>query len=385
MKTFVTLFVHNPSVSHLYKDPATIPYCMTKLGYETRYVSFLKKEQIPKDMRDSLSPMNLESIEDDVQGNYSKMGRSMSALKYIWNNAKQIDVLNLYFLKFSILYAIIYKFRNRNGKLYVKLDMDVEDMIRHESDKIERIRRWIYKVYLHLFVDIVSAETSKAIEYMKTRYYVEEPKLQYIPDGLNDYFIQSNHITIKPYEEKENLIITVGRIGTHQKNSEYMLDALEKVENLNGWKFLFVGNVEESFKAEIASFYQRNPQLKECVSFVGAYTDREKLFDMYNRAKVFCLTSRYESFGIVNVEAQWFGNYLLTTHVSSAIDFVESNENLGKIVHSSDELADEIKKIIYGDTDLSVGFNERVEHGKRFAWSRICQRLDDCLKNMMKS
>lgn len=385
MKTFVTLFVHNPSVSHLYKDPATIPYCMAKLGYDARYVSFLREEQIPKDMRDSLSPMNLESIEDDVQGNYSKVGCSMSALKYIWNNAKQIDVLNLYFLKFSILYAIIYKIRNPHGKLYVKLDMNVDDMIRQESDKIERIRRWVYKLYLHLFVDIVSAETSKAIEYMKTRYHVEAPKLQYIPDGLNDYFVQSNHIAIKPYEEKENLIITVGRIGTHQKNSEYMLDALEKVGDLKGWKFLFVGNVENCFQNEVTLFYERNPQLKECVKFIGACYDRQKLFDIYNRAKVFCLTSRYESFGIVNVEAQWFGGYLLTTPVPSAIDFVETNENLGKIVHSSDELADEIKKIICGETDLSVGFNERVEHGKRFAWSRICQQLDDCLKNMMES
>lgn len=70
---------------------------------------------------------------------------------------------------------------------------------------------------------------------------------------------------------------------------------------------------------------------------------------------------------------------------SSAIDFVESNENLGKIIHSSNELAEEMRKIICGEIDLSVGFNERVEHAKRFAWSRICQCIDDCLKNMMKS
>ncbi len=385
MKTFVTLFVHTPSVSHLYKDPATIPYCIAKLGYEAKYVSFLRQEQISQEIRKILHPLQFETIEDDVLERHAMLWRSKSVLKYIWNNAKQIDVLNLYFLKYSILYAITYKIRNPYGKLYVKLDMNVDDMIRQESDKIERIRRWVYNYYLHHYVDIVSTETSKAIEYMKTRYHVEEPKLQYIPDGLNDYFVQSNHITIKPYEEKENLIITVGRIGTHQKNNEYMLDALEKVGDLKGWKFLFVGNVEDCFQNEVTLFYKKNPQLKESVRFIGQLSDRNKLFDIYNRAKVFCLTSRYESFGIVNVEAQWFGDYILTTSIPSAIDFVETNENLGKIVHSSDELADEIKKIICGETDLSVGFNERVEHGKRFAWSRICQQLDECLKNMMKS
>lgn len=92
MKTFVTLFVHNPSVSHLYKDPGTILYCMARLGYEAKYVSFLREEQIPKSMRDSLSPMKLETLENDVDGDYTKMGRSKSAFKYLWKNAKQISV-----------------------------------------------------------------------------------------------------------------------------------------------------------------------------------------------------------------------------------------------------------------------------------------------------
>jgi glycosyltransferase involved in cell wall biosynthesis len=382
MKTFVTIFTLGDFISQLYKDPGTIPYCMAQLGYDAKYVSFLREEQIPKDMRDSLSPLKLETLDDDVHGDYTKMGRSKYAFKYLWKNAKQIDVLNLYFLKFSILYAIIYKIRNPHGKLYVKLDINILDMIRQESDKIERIRRWVYKLYLRHLVDIVSAETSKAIEYVQNRYHVKSPKLQYIPDGVNDYFIQSNHIATRPFEEKENLLITVGKIGTTPKNNEYMLEALEKIGDLKGWKFLFIGNIEATFQPKINSFYERNPQLKECVKFVGAYSDRKQLFEIYNRAKVFCLTSRYESFGIVNVEAQWFGEYILTTAIPPAIDFVETNENLGKIIFSSDELAAEIRKIISGDTDLSVGFNERVEHGKRFAWSSICKQLDDCLTSL---
>ncbi len=385
MKSFVTLFLHYPSTSQLYKDPAMIPFCMAHLGYNAKYVSFLRQEQIPQDTRELLHPLQFETIEDDVFGRHSMLWRSKSAFKYLWKNARKIDVLNLYFLKFSILYALIYKMRNPHGILYVKLDMDADAIIRQESDKIEKIRHWVYKLYLHHFVDIVSVETSKAIEYMQNRYHIKAPKLQYIPDGVDDYFLQTNHIQIKPLEEKENLFITVGRIGTFQKNNEYILEALEKLGDLNGWKFLFIGGIEECFQTKIRSFYERNPQLKECVKFLGACNDRQKLFDTYNHAKVFCLTSRYESFGIVNIEAQWFGNYILTTSIPPAIDFVENDEKLGKIVLSSDELADEMRKIIYGETDLSVGFNERVEHGKRFAWSRICKHLDECLTNAKKS
>lgn len=385
MKNFVTLSTSECPAVDLYKDPGMIPYCMTQLGYQAKYVSFLEQEAISQEVREAFQPLQIDTIKNDVCGRRSMLWRSKSVFKYLWKNAKQIDVLNLYYLKYSILYGALYKMRNPHGILYVKLDMDADAMIQRESDKINGIRNLVYKLYLRHIVDIVSVESQKDTNYCQTRYGIRSPKLQYIPNGIDDYFTQKNHIALKPFDEKENLFITVARIGTPQKNNELMLEALEKIGDLNGWKFLFIGNIEESFQVKIASFYERNPQLKESVHFLGVCTDRKKLFEFYNCAKVFCLTSRYESFGIVNVEAQWFGDYIITTPISSASDFIEDNENLGTMVHSANELAEEMKRIVRGEKDLSAGYQERVEHGKWFAWSRICRQLDTCLKEAMKS
>lgn len=64
---------------------------------------------------------------------------------------------------------------------------------------------------------------------------------------------------------------------------------------------------------------------------VGNISNRELLYDYYNRAKVFILTSRWEGFAIVYPEALRFGNYIITTDVGGARDIAE-NTKLGSII-----------------------------------------------------
>lgn len=55
------------------------------------------------------------------------------------------------------------------------------------------------------------------------------------------------------FEQKENLILTIGRIGTEQKNNELLLKALADIK-LKDWSVQFVGPIEESFKSKIDLF-----------------------------------------------------------------------------------------------------------------------------------
>lgn len=53
------------------------------------------------------------------------------------------------------------------------------------------------------------------------------------------------------------------------------------------------------------------------VILLGNIEDKNLLYDDYDRAKVFLLTSRWESFGIVLVEALRFGNYIIATEIEN--------------------------------------------------------------------
>src|SRR5690606_8696614 len=119
-------------------------------------------------------------------------------------------------------------------------------------------------------------------------------------------------ISVKPFHEKENIILAVGRIGTYQKNTELLLEALLNVD-LNNWKVFILGPIEENFTAYISNLFTAHPNLKDKIIFAGNITDRLELFGWYNRAKILCMTSRFEGFPITFSEALYFGNYIITT------------------------------------------------------------------------
>ena len=141
-------------------------------------------------------------------------------------------------------------------------------------------------------------------------------------------------IKIKSFNEKENKIITVGRLGTKQKNTDMLLESLAHID-MAGWKFYFIGSVEPAFQSQIDEFYKNFPDKRGSVIFTGPIYDKQELWEHYNSAKVFVLTSRWESYGLVLVEARRFGCYLVSTDVGAARDLIGNNE-YGEYVKQED-------------------------------------------------
>lgn len=67
-------------------------------------------------------------------------------------------------------------------------------------------------------------------------------------------------------------------------------------------------------------------KLINIVILVGNIENKNLLYDYYNRAKVFLLTSRLEGFAIVYPEALKFGNYIITTDVGGAKDITNNGQ-----------------------------------------------------------
>src|SRR5690606_17243301 len=63
-------------------------------------------------------------------------------------------------------------------------------------------------------------------------------KFIHIPNGVS----KVKGVEILEFKGKENIIITVGRIGTYQKNNQMMLEALSGL-NLQDWKIYFIGPI----------------------------------------------------------------------------------------------------------------------------------------------
>jgi len=226
-------------------------------------------------------------------------------------------------------------------------------------------RKPVYRWYLRHVVDKVTIESSDGRDFMAKRYGLDESRLMYLPNGVDDRLVG------KPaaWEKKENVILNVARLGAYPKRTEMILEAARKVRWHDGWKIKLVGPVEPGFtQKEI-----------EGVEWAGPTFDRKSLFEIYDKSKVFCLTSEFESFGLVCVEAQAFGNYLLLTPFSAAPDFVDGGK-AGEIINDADALAEAIQNIIDGKKDIASLQKGILEHSKQYYWSSLADRLHDFLE-----
>ena len=209
---------------------------------------------------------------------------------------------------------------------------------------------------------------------MVSKYPDYKEKFLYLTNGLDiDGFY--NQIPLLDYDKKENLIITVGRIGAKEKNNSMLLNAISKID-LNDWKVLFIGPIEESFKNDIDNFYKINPSLINKVIFTGAIYDRKILLEFYAKSKIFCLTSIEESFGFVLIEAMSYGNYIVTTDVSSAREITE-DEKYGRIVEDDIGLANTLNDLILNSDKydkLSIDIANYTN--KKYNWKQVVTLLE---------
>ena len=99
-----------------------------------------------------------------------------------------------------------------------------------------------------------------------------------MPNGFDEETLKTLSIVEKDFGHKENIMITVGRLGTYQKNTEMLLNALDLME-LRDWKVYLIGSISEDLDFFLKDFFMRNPSKKESVFFVGPIYDKKSLWE----------------------------------------------------------------------------------------------------------
>ena len=284
-------------------------------------------------------------------------GSIMAKGKYLERNAVNIDCLLLYGC-YPIYFPLVdfYKKCNPQGKVYLALDAN--------SGWMDRIQ-WTAPDFCH-FMD--QCDVITAAGHVMQRHLNEKwPwNIEFVPNGFYNFSSRKWRVD---FESKENIILTVGRLGTTQKATNVLLEAFAKVaDKLPDWKLVLVGNVEESFEPYLNQFWSCFPEMKERISFLGSILDRDKLYDCYLRAKIFALPSVFEGAANVVAEALYAGNAIAVTKIDEYEDATDSGRC---------GMASEI-----GDVDgfanvlLQLCQNERLEDMCRHAYEYAQETFD---------
>ena len=375
------------------KDNGMIPiYMNEELSYESKILTVNLKKDLPDEVR-GIKIIKVKRIFSFLSNfaYWTKLVKRINIFKYLIKNAKNIDVLMLFHVsRCSYWYAYFYKKYNPNGKIYIKADFNLgvykkewsivnskPKSLREFFKKRRESQEYSKRKKLIPMVDLISYESFEAFNYMKDSYAGVDTKnkTMYFPNGYDNKVIDK--IKIKSFKEKENSILTVGRLGTKEKNTELLLETLKEVD-LKDWKVYLVGSIDKNFIEYKEKFFEDNPNLKEKIIFTGEIKAKEKLYEYYNKAKVFVLPSKWESFGIVMVEAMAFGNYIITSNTCAAND-ITNNNSIGKIIEidSKSQLKKEIEKAIGKNFELKNKYEETLKYVLNFKYSNLIKKLGE--------
>ena len=371
---FVTLHPKAYSVD-VTKDVGQIPASMARYKRYRAYLYTYKNDDY-EEQREKYAPdLNIRFLK--------KRGKDTEFLDeflFIVKNARRICVLQMYHMTIGHLVCLnLYKFLNRKGIAYLKLDIDFVGL--EEHSRLESWKKAIIRI-LHKRIDIVSAESNKTCGLYNKIFKVNS---LLVPACYVD--IKSENQFIKECEtiesKKEKIILTAGRLGTDQKATEILLEAFAMAPKANDWKLVLAGTVEREFISWLENYYERNRGISKRIEYVGNLSSKEDLYELYERASIFALPSRWGSAEIVIVEALSRGDYIIMSdQIPPYVEYTD-NGKYGMIVpvDNIEIWAEEIDKAI---VRIKKGYdvNEAIRYGiLNFSSMRISTLVNEYIKN----
>jgi glycosyltransferase involved in cell wall biosynthesis len=204
--------------------------------------------------------------------------------------------------------------------------------------------------------------------------YSFNDKVEFIPHGVNtDWFYPRSDL--HPAVSRERLsILTVGRLGS-RKNVDLALRGIATLIRQYGKnvEFLIAGTGRhEQRLREIAVSQGINNQ----VNFLGHVSDG-KLPLLYSSADIFALTSNYEGFGLVLLEAMACGTPVIGTDVGGISTVIDHGRTGVLIKPNPCAFAHATEYISSQEESLAHMSCEAVKYAERHPWTRVAQEVED--------
>lgn len=298
------------SDAHLFKDVCLVPILLGEyLGYEVTIVT----SQINQTLLHEAFP-TVKFVHVSTDGNFEE-----NMKLYMIEHAHEIDIavtFGPYPSYLSILKT--YKMYNPLGKIYMKLDVN---------------RYWLSRLFLEPYfeelLNLCDLVTSECKPIQMAINETLKINVKRIPNGFYEHF-PTEPVSLK---DKKNIILTVGRIDSPEKQVLMAVNAFLSAE-IPDWELRLVGPINEEFKANLLTLINGKTNASQ-VKILGPIYDKVLLEKEYRQAKIFTLTSTVECHAHVLAEAAKNGCYLICTDVDGVSD-ITYDGRYGKIHSTSD-------------------------------------------------
>ena len=113
--------------------------------------------------------------------------------------------------------------------------------------------------------------------------------------------------------------------------------------------------------------------------------EQTKIIELLNKAKLLIHTSRFETFGLVAIEANTMGVPVLTINNGSLMEIIENNKN----GYLSENLIDiEVNNFVKNLVNENKKFEEIslscIEKSKKYSWIKTTDNLDSIYRSLIQ-
>lgn len=225
----------------------------------------------------------------------------------------------------------------------------------------------------------VITSTSGAMASLKELPQIKERPslpLRIIPYGIIPQpEIKAGHTRQK--KKKYKMLFHIGRVS-HRKGTDVLFECLpDLMARHTDYIAILAGNYNTPLGREwVKNFKERfrKERWSRRVLIMGPISERQK-YDYFRRCDIFCAPSRYESFGLIYIEAMQFGKACVGTTAGGIPEVIEENKT-GLLAEPGDaaSLSDALEMLMQ-DSDLreQLGKNAKAAFRKRFNYNRMAE------------
>jgi D-inositol-3-phosphate glycosyltransferase len=212
------------------------------------------------------------------------------------------------------------------------------------------------------------------------RYYGAGPeKVGVVPCGVN---LELFHPLDKKkarqklgYADDEAIVLYVGRLSP-SKGADLLLKAMSFLKRRCGVRLVIIGGDDDQTpESQNLQRLSRELGIHDAVVFVGR-VEHEKLPPYYSAADVVVVPSRYETFGLVALEALASGTPVVATPVGAMESIIQQGRSGEVVANGSPEsLAAGIERFLAKRLNGAVSTTAIRATVDGFAWSRVASAI----------
>lgn len=206
-----------------------------------------------------------------------------------------------------------------------------------------------------------------------------------IGNKLHNVVVMPNPLSLTPAScvpKKERIILAAGRLeASYTKGFDLLIEAWGQIANqYPDWVLQIAG---QGSPKQLEYFDQLLIKNK-CVGRVKLLGFQKNMMPLYQKASIFVLSSRYEGFGMVLVEAMSQGCAAIACDFKGRQKEIIRNEQEGVIclVGDSDALKMAIVDLIINEDKRFVIQKNAIERSKAFRYDTIIDKWEDLLNKI---